>query len=450
MVGRATGSSRTSSAACRARRRTTPPTGSRSSPTATNTLYVAQGGNTNAGRAVEQLRAAARVRAVGRDPVGRPRARSATRPTTCRRSTTRTRIGTAEPNDPFGGNDGPNQARLVAGGPVQVYSPGFRNPYDVLITEAGRHVHHRQRRQRRMGRGARRRGPRRDVHERSRTSPAPTDRDSAAPHHRRRATTADIPTRRAPTRRTRSAARPRVAHRRQPGRVRLPLSRRRNGTGNDRARSPRFPTSTNGLTEYTATNFGGAMKGDLVAAGFDNVIYRIGPTLADRGHDHARCSRTRASAAARSTSTRGGRRRSLPGHDLGRRPSSRAGRTSTCSSPTTSAAARRRATGADVALDEDGDGFDNADEIDNGTDPCSAADVPPDSDGDHVSDRNDADDDNDGIPDVQRPVRPRPATTASRPSCRSTYRGRTTARNPGACSSLGFTGLMARRPARTT
>ena len=33
-------------------------------------------------------------------------------------------------------------------------------------------------------------------------------------------------------------------------------------------------------------------------------------------------------------------------------------------------------------LDEDGDGFSNADEIDNGADPCSAASVPPDNDGD--------------------------------------------------------------------
>jgi N-acetylneuraminic acid mutarotase len=58
-------------------------------------------------------------------------------------------------------------------------------------------------------------------------------------------------------------------------------------------------------------------------------------------------------------------------------------------------------TGADnAALDEDGDGFDNADEIDNGTDPCDEGSTPPDNDGDGNSDRNDADDDNDGKPDV--------------------------------------------------
>lgn len=38
-------------------------------------------------------------------------------------------------NDPWGGNDGLNQAKIVPGGPVQIYSPGYRNVYDVVITE---------------------------------------------------------------------------------------------------------------------------------------------------------------------------------------------------------------------------------------------------------------------------------------------------------------------------
>ena len=58
-------------------------------------------------------------------------------------------------------------------------------------------------------------------------------------------------------------------------------------------------------------------------------------------------------------------------------------------------------TGADnPTLDEDGDLFNNADEIDNGTNPCSAASQPPDVDGDHISDLNDPDDDNDAILDT--------------------------------------------------
>ncbi len=39
--------------------------------------------------------------------------------------------------DPFGGNDGLNQAIEVAGGPVQIFSPGYRNAYDLTVTESG-------------------------------------------------------------------------------------------------------------------------------------------------------------------------------------------------------------------------------------------------------------------------------------------------------------------------
>jgi len=40
-------------------------------------------------------------------------------------------------NDPWGGNDGLNQAMLIPGGPVQILSPGYRNAYDLVVTESG-------------------------------------------------------------------------------------------------------------------------------------------------------------------------------------------------------------------------------------------------------------------------------------------------------------------------
>lgn len=40
-------------------------------------------------------------------------------------------------NDPWGGNDGLNQAMVVANGPVQIFSPGYRNTYDLCVTESG-------------------------------------------------------------------------------------------------------------------------------------------------------------------------------------------------------------------------------------------------------------------------------------------------------------------------
>ena len=49
-----------------------------------------------------------------------------------------TRDGMDDAGDPFGGNDGLNSAKLVDGGPVRIYSPGYRNAYDVEVTEDGR------------------------------------------------------------------------------------------------------------------------------------------------------------------------------------------------------------------------------------------------------------------------------------------------------------------------
>ncbi|WP_194976267.1 malectin domain-containing carbohydrate-binding protein, partial [Aquiflexum lacus] len=40
--------------------------------------------------------------------------------------------------DPFGGNDGLNMAMVVEGGPVQIFSAGYRNAYDFVVTEAGK------------------------------------------------------------------------------------------------------------------------------------------------------------------------------------------------------------------------------------------------------------------------------------------------------------------------
>ncbi len=39
--------------------------------------------------------------------------------------------------DPWGGNDGLNQAVIVENGPVQLFASGFRNPFDLLLTSAG-------------------------------------------------------------------------------------------------------------------------------------------------------------------------------------------------------------------------------------------------------------------------------------------------------------------------
>ncbi|MEO1653999.1 MAG: hypothetical protein AAFU64_10665, partial [Bacteroidota bacterium] len=49
---------------------------------------------------------------------------------------------TIDVNDPFGGNDGLNQAKLLVSTndkpmPVQIFSPGYRNTYDLVVTQSG-------------------------------------------------------------------------------------------------------------------------------------------------------------------------------------------------------------------------------------------------------------------------------------------------------------------------
>lgn len=99
-------------------------------------LLLAQGGNTNHGapsdefvRTPEYALSAAilsiDLAAIGERTYDLPTLDDPGRP------------GAVDAGDPFGGADGYNQARLVPGGPVQVYAPGFRNPYDLVLTEAG-------------------------------------------------------------------------------------------------------------------------------------------------------------------------------------------------------------------------------------------------------------------------------------------------------------------------
>ncbi len=48
------------------------------------------------------------------------------------------RPGADDANDPFGGNNGKNQAKLIPNSPVKLYATGFRNAYDIVKTESGK------------------------------------------------------------------------------------------------------------------------------------------------------------------------------------------------------------------------------------------------------------------------------------------------------------------------
>ena len=101
---------------------------------ATNTLYLAQGGNTNDGapsRDFSDLREYAYsgailkidLTAIGNSTYDLPTLSDSRHPGL---------------TGPFGGDRGRHQAKLVPGSPAQVYAPGFRNPYDVVLTRAGK------------------------------------------------------------------------------------------------------------------------------------------------------------------------------------------------------------------------------------------------------------------------------------------------------------------------
>lgn len=102
----------------------------------TQRLYVTAGGNTNQGapsnnfaKLPEYALSAAILEidlgAIGETTYNLPTLDDETHP------------GKQDNNDPFGGNDGRNQAKLIPGGPVQVYAPGFRNAYDLVLTDDG-------------------------------------------------------------------------------------------------------------------------------------------------------------------------------------------------------------------------------------------------------------------------------------------------------------------------
>ncbi len=157
-------------------------------------------------------------------------------------------------------------------------------------------------------------------------------------------------------------------------------------------------SSTNGICEYTATNFGGAMQGNILSASFNGNINRYvldasGTALASKDNTFL--------------------------NGFGSIPLDVIAMGDNDPFPGTIWAATYGAENItifepmdfvecyspgdpeyDPLADYDGDGFTNEDEIANGTNPCSGGSSPNDNDGDFISDLTDIDDDNDGIPDL--------------------------------------------------
>jgi hypothetical protein len=170
------------------------------------------------------------------------------------------------PNSPFGGDDGLNQAVITANGPVQLYATGFRNPYDLLISSKG--VMYTDDNGTNVGQGdvPINNGPAGNCTNGINEPGFSTD-DSLHVLTKGYCGGHPNPTRgnKANTFGGRSpilAADPIECDYEMQGTAAHPV------LATD-------PSSSNGIAEYTASNFGGAMKGDLLLAAWDNYIERV-------------------------------------------------------------------------------------------------------------------------------------------------------------------------------
>lgn len=163
--------------------------------------------------------------------------------------------------DPFGGHDGLNQAKLETNGPVKIFAPGFRNPYDIVYTESGRFYTWDN-------------GPNTGWGGMPGNNCSNALVENGVKHQDglhliSQGYYGGHPN---PTRGNKDnkfggqspimgAANPQECEYKTPGQ-------------NDGALTINNP-STNGLDEYTASNFAGSMKGNLIAAAFNKQILRV-------------------------------------------------------------------------------------------------------------------------------------------------------------------------------
>lgn len=398
---------------------------------ATNTLYVAQGGNTNRGApsnnfamlpefALSAAILSVNLGAIGNSTYDLPTLDDEDRP------------GNPDANDPFGGNNGKNQARLVPGGPVQVYSPGFRNAYDVLIHSSGRMYSIDNNGNAGWGAVPINEGPQGNCTN-ERNEPG-----TGGPDHLHLITGKGYYAGHPNPTRGNMANKFNASKPQSPVSVANSIECDYRGPAENGSLTT-FAGSTNGLAEYTTNNFGGALKGDLLAAGYSaNVLYRAkfnstGTQVTDKGQLFSTVGSQPLDVVTQ------GKYEMYPGTIW---VADTNGTIHVFEPNDFDGGGGGDCTGVySWSFDEDGDRYRNADEIDNGTNPCSAADVPPDWEGDRISDLNDPDDDNDGIPDGRDPfaIDRRNGTRTFLPV---KYTWENSATSPGKLLGLGFTGLM--------
>ncbi|MBL9164490.1 MAG: PQQ-dependent sugar dehydrogenase [Planctomycetaceae bacterium] len=387
---------------------------------ATNTLYIAVGGNTNMGAPsnnfslLPEFALSAAILSVDLNAIGE---------TTYDLPTLddETRAGAADLNDPFGGNDGRNQARLVPGGPVQVFSPGFRNPYDLLIHSSGQFFTVDNGPNAGWGDIPIGEGPggtaTNGAHEPGVTYGDSLHRITGPGYYGGHPN----PTR-ANVSNTFNSTNPQ-----SPVSVGNPIEGDYRVPGPENGALAVFPESTNGIAEYGSNQFGGAMQGDLLIASFDNTIKRVRVNAAGQVVlNETLFSNVGFRPLDVTSPAAGAFKGTIWVVDV-------AQNSVTVFEPSSGVGGNPN--------DIDGDGYSNADEIANGSDPNSPAAVPPDFDVDFVSNLNDPDDDNDALPDVSDRFAVDAVNGAATP-IGTLYDWENEGASLGGLLGMGFTGLM--------
>jgi hypothetical protein len=321
---------------------------------------------------------------------------------------------------PFGGQDGVNMAKIVENGPVQVFSSGYRNPYDLVLSEDGQlYV---------IDNGPNGGWGGQPVDEGYSgsgdavcTNQPNEDGSYSTGDQLHLATEGSygghaVPIRANPTgadiydENGNMVLDITLSNSPVPASLVNPIECDYQDPTEDNSIGSTFGW-TGGIEEYTASNFGGEIQGDLLVVESGSKVERVALNAAGDDVIEQEDSFLTPGTALGIEAT--GDEGPFPGTVWTARgdlyvyePNDYDGSTGT------------QCTGADdPSLDEDGDGYDNADEIDAGTDPCSAASSPEDFDDDGTSNLNDPDDDNDGTPDTSDPfaVDPDDGTTTTLP-----------------------------------
>ncbi len=283
----------------------------------------------------------------------------------------------------FGGQAGNNQAVIVPGGPVQVHSPGYRNPYDVLLTRAGRLYTFDNDSNEGWGGVPINEGP-------GGSCSNDANEDGSATHGDNlhlitgQGYYGGHPN---PTRANRgntfNGLSPIPEGAENPVECQFLIPAIEDGA------IALYGASTNGLAEYTATNFSGQMVDNIIAAAWDGAVLRLG--LNDAGDQVMQQADLFTNLSGPLGVTAQGDNDPFPGTIWigqffnGQITVFEPRDFSDCNPDTLDPNATSP------------NGYTYGDLVENGLDPCNPAQVPPDFDQDLVSDLNDPDVDGDGI-----------------------------------------------------